>query len=1251
MVRAGFVAAGREWLPASTVTYTVQYLLAGEPAGEPAVYSYTPGGELPSFASGIARFAQSVETDEFIVTARYTALARLPADARLRAALITEQETVADYTAQYREAVNSKQARLQALLDIGFWVGDAEVQPAAPVEITVQLLGEDGLPSGAPLMVVHFGQQGTEVIESRTDEKGSAAFRMAGFSPVGIGLTPQTDENGRALLNEGNGTFEWADPDGLYHVTFTVCGVVAPKPGQPAAGDGTPEPPAFSGLPDAANPSGEGASAAPGTDAPLAGDEAEAGGDTRPGPDSADPGAGETAASADTANIPLATASLLQFHVGQLAEQDAAYAAYAQAAQQNAAELLNLDVMQYSLTYGGVEMDLASCEITIMVAPTVQLEEMAKTYSEIQTAQLEEENPDGYVLSPSEKSMLEPPEPETGILFSGFVPAPAGSEETIERVAVVVGGEDEFAEKNENILFFDAADDLPGGVPASPVGLQQAGPGAEPESGDQPAQTAQLAGMAVVMRASPSAGAAQTFAVDNEGLANPAFTVKYFANLDRVIQYPTKTAAGGINGLAVINTDNGNTAGTGGSLPVNGLTGNSELFCTTAHAHNEDCYVREPQGAVGVIHIGLEGGAVKTEKTEVEIYSPKEDCTYITCPDLPYFNKLYENKSYELALVRILDKDGKTVQEHEYDGSCRFTNRTNLPDTLADGDYMVGGRYYFVILQGCTIELVFDPVKDGQMECPTTFLDYDISESGWQAVEGKQTLLTANFGINGAQTTGGNAAGRPRYAFGNANTGVIYRRDSVKMQDANGKEVTVYFNQANRLGGWRTIATGFGNCSFGLVTGMEEDGTNVIFNSQIAAPKDLFVGSNEVGKHVYQGNLVFGREGDTYTLAAANAFGGGSCTNLDTFRQNGALWENSFWPLDDVPEGQRTDPLLGRSPSAGGFKGGDSIEGSGGIKGADKGGVFPTSDDGIDHNFYLGMRSQLTFKLDKDYIGPLEYYFFGDDDMWVFLSRVDENGSLSDSRLICDIGGIHSAVGEYVNLWNWIRQDTLSAGEYALTFFYTERGGSGSNCWMRFTLPSVAAKPVFDTEKNYGRIVVSKEVESDLNGNGRYKPTDNGETFRFRINLKEPGGDTQIDNYSYELYNKDGTREPADFVLHDGSEFWLKAGQYIVINSLPVGTQYTISEIGIEDSDYGYSVEIKASDREEPAAGQTITGTVQGSKVINIAFHNRFTRYELPKTGGTPGAAYIGAGAALAMLGAACTLRKRRKKPAEPSAG
>ena len=110
------------------------------------------------------------------------------------------------------------------------------------------------------------------------------------------------------------------------------------------------------------------------------------------------------------------------------------------------------------------------------------------------------------------------------------------------------------------------------------------------------------------------------------------------------------------------------------------------------------------------------------------------------------------------------------------------------------------------------------------------------------------------------------------------------------------------------------------------------------------------------------------------------------------------------------------------------------------------------------------MQYAVKFTLTADYVGPLEYYFFGDDDMWVFL----------DDKLVCDIGGVHSSVGEYVNLWDYLRKDGRTESEtHTLTFFYTERGASGSTCYMNFTLPSVSGVNI---EQKTSDLEVRKQV-------------------------------------------------------------------------------------------------------------------------------------------------------------------------------
>ena len=62
------------------------------------------------------------------------------------------------------------------------------------------------------------------------------------------------------------------------------------------------------------------------------------------------------------------------------------------------------------------------------------------------------------------------------------------------------------------------------------------------------------------------------------------------------------------------------------------------------------------------------------------------------------------------------------------------------------------------------------------------------------------------------------------------------------------------------------------------------------------------------------------------------------------------------------------------------------------------------------HNYYFGMRYDVTFQI-GDYVGPLNYSFTGDDDLWVVLDG---------NQVVIDLGGIHDAATGSVDLWNYI---------------------------------------------------------------------------------------------------------------------------------------------------------------------------------------------------------------------------------------
>lgn len=245
--------------------------------------------------------------------------------------------------------------------------------------------------------------------------------------------------------------------------------------------------------------------------------------------------------------------------------------------------------------------------------------------------------------------------------------------------------------------------------------------------------------------------------------------------------------------------------------------------------------------------------------------------------------------------------------------------------------------------------------------------------------------------------------------------------------------------------------------------------------------------------------------------------------------------------------------------------------------------TFPVSDDGNNHNCFFGMQYAVKFILTADYVGPLEYYFFGDDDMWVFL----------DDKLVCDIGGVHSSVGEYVNLWDYLKENGRTESEtHTLTFFYTERGASGSTCYMNFTLPSVSGVNI---EQKTSDLEVRKQVVGQ---------DESAPDFEFNIRFYDQNGNPVLDDYAYTKYDKDGKEIDSNLVVHTGDKFTLKDGQYVRIRYLPFGLRYTITEKAVN----GYTV--SSTINGVVGQGNTATGSILNTGQMNTVLFTNTMTYE-----------------------------------------
>lgn len=114
--------------------------------------------------------------------------------------------------------------------------------------------------------------------------------------------------------------------------------------------------------------------------------------------------------------------------------------------------------------------------------------------------------------------------------------------------------------------------------------------------------------------------------------------------------------------------------------------------------------------------------------------------------------------------------------------------------------------------------------------------------------------------------------------------------------------------------------------------------------------------------------------------------------------------------------------------------------------------------------YYFGMRYDVEFEI-GDYVGPMDYKFTGDDDLWVLL----------DGKVVIDVGGIHDALEGSTDLWEELGyhdgarpgpdETAAKTKKHRITVLYMERGAGESNCQMEFTLPNSRILDVTEVPK------------------------------------------------------------------------------------------------------------------------------------------------------------------------------------------
>ncbi len=679
-------------------------------------------------------------------------------------------------------------------------------------------------------------------------------------------------------------------------------------------------------------------------------------------------------------------------------------------------------------------------------------------------------------------------------------------------------------------------------------------------------------------------------------VSNPSYTIQHYVYFPEVSTGNSGTTLPFIN---TSDTDFGEEVTTHNKGNLNIPNGNTSLDNFNVELTNEDTL----------------GGNLKfkTHNKLIKFFED-QDTFYRIKPQINYMNNFCTgNNHYALTEVWVYEpgeggaKNKEDLTDDDFvkyqvpkkeDGvstdasQIRFTNNPvnshiTTAEQLKDENYSgytenYPYKYTILIKQNTVVRLCFAPTIDRIYHKNADFFDYDVTDGniydspstanprGTSNQTNNDTWYanTTRAGINSDTnyTTGG-----VRYGFGNAN---IYNSYEGNLWKGNA------LNRSNN----RSYGNSFKGCTFGMVPEMTySEGNKAIpvFDSGIAAP-DIFSEKEVPGKTPYTNGeytIGFHRRGNTFTLDSIrnNTKSENTLENLKEFQLtynvgSTQIYSNEFWPMDssdsygtdghDLKFGSKTYQdyrrLISNQQQ---FPLSDSSSGTG-IKDAD-------------HNSFFGMAFNVTISIAPGYRAPLNYWFYGDDDLWVFLEKLDKSGNpIGKAKLIADIGGIHSAVGEYVNLWEYIEPvdyydkdgNMNESQKYRLNIFYTERGASGSNCYMRFDAP---LEDINVNKNDVTReLVVEKEVSNSAKTATKFE--DNFEKFDFLVELDDERGTKDENMYEYEIYQRDTSDKNKTTLLKTDVlevddktglyKFSLQDGQYIVIYGLSENTSYIVKE-------------------------------------------------------------------------------------------
>lgn len=465
----------------------------------------------------------------------------------------------------------------------------------------------------------------------------------------------------------------------------------------------------------------------------------------------------------------------------------------------------------------------------------------------------------------------------------------------------------------------------------------------------------------------------------------------------------------------------------------------------------------------------------QTAKTSSVIREYKSDDVNVTVTaeneaDLPAYDIVNDSKNSEITVTvehydestknKIYANDKKTLQVGgKIEGYNKATNWTVSKVVVQSRTFTSSSGFAEIKLKQSSTVKVYYTAKSALKDGGVKFYDYTV-KAGVKDNKEYSINMDANY-PDGSEKSKRLSVGESKRNY------PTYQYDTV---DSNGKHIN----------GWTGDNGGDGNTVItGLLKGLKSDGSPEFnFDDPGFFKNEDQYYKKSGGTKVYTRKVVddyklsFEQVGDTYTLQSVKKANGKKQADAGS----------GFFPLDNM----ELDNDTARREGANNLP----YEGL-------------TENENGKHNYYFGMRYDVNFKL-GDYVGPLQYTFTGDDDLWV----------LMDGKVVLDIGGIHNKADKTVNLWtkilnkdestqaeptqaeinayiNGLSQDKKNEN-HTITVLYMERGAAESNCEMNFTLPS--AEIVEVTKPKYSFTIHKESTDGKSLAGAEFELTKDNET-------------------------------------------------------------------------------------------------------------------------------------------------------------